>query len=145
MKKLALLVLMGLGFVSCESQEKVAVEFNQLPAKAQNFVKTHFSDKTITVIFYDKDLLDKDYEVIFEDTSNVDFNSKGEWTKIEVKVEPGVPTNAIPTSIVNYVNAKHPNTFIISINKDRRDYEVELRNGLDLVFDKNGNFLRYDD
>lgn len=145
MKRLALLAIMALGFISCESQERVAVEFGQLPSKAQNFIKTHFSDKTISIIFHDKDLFDKDYEVIFEDTSNVDFNSKGEWTEIEVKTEPGVPTNAIPTTIANYVSAKHPTTFIITINKDKRDYEVELRNGLDLVFDKNGNFLRYDD
>ena len=108
-------------------------------------MKTHFSDKTISIIFYDKDLLDKDYEVVFEDTSNVDFNAKGEWTEIEVKAEPGVPTAAIPSAIVNYVNAKHPNTFIISINKDRREYDVELRNGLELVFSKDGTFKRYED
>ena len=56
-----------------------------------------------------------------------------------------MPTAAIPSAIVNYVNAKHPNTFIISINKDRREYDVELRNGLDLVFAKDGTFKRYDD
>ena len=145
MKKLALLTLMAFSFLSCESSDRVAVEFGQLPSKAQSFIKTHFPDKTISIIFHDKDMFDKDYEVVFEDTSTVVFNSKGEWTEIEVKAEPGVPTNAIPTTIANYVTAKHPTTFIIKINRDRRDYEVELRNGLDLVFDKNGNFLRYED
>lgn len=145
MKKLALLTLMAFSFLSCESSDRVAVEFGQLPSKAQSFIKTHFPDKTISIIFHDKDMFDKDYEVVFEDTSNVDFNSKGEWTEIEIKTEPGVPTAAVPSAITNYINAKHPNTFIAKINKDRRDYEVELRNGLDLVFDKNGNFLRYDD
>ena len=71
MKKIALFALMALVLVSCESQERIAVDFNQLPAEAQSFVKTHFSDKTISIIFHDKDLFDKDYEVIFEDTSNV--------------------------------------------------------------------------
>ncbi len=145
MKKLALLALMAFGLMSCESENRVAVEFGQLPNKAQEFITTHFPDKTISIIFHDKDMFDKDYEVIFEDTSNVDFNSKGEWTEIEIKTEPGVPAAAIPSAIVNYVSAKHPTTFIVQINKDRRDYEVELRNGIDLVFDKNGNFLRYDD
>jgi hypothetical protein len=145
MKKVALLAIMALALISCESQERVAVEFNQLPATAQSFVQTHFSDKTISIIFHDKDMFDKDYEVVFEDTSNVDFNKKGEWTEIEVKSEPGVPVAALPSAIVNYVNAKHPNTFIIKISKDRRDYEVELRNGIDIVFDKNGNLVGYDD
>ncbi len=145
MKKLALFAVMALAFVSCESQERIAVDFNQLPAKAQSFVKSHFSDKTISIIFHDKDLFDKDYEVIFEDTSNVDFNAKGEWTEIEVKSNTGVPTSALPSAIANYVTAKHPNTFVIKINKDRRDYEVELRNGIDIVFDRNGNLIGYED
>ena len=71
MKKLALLAIMALAFISCESQERVAVEFNQLPAEAQSFVKTHFSDKTISIIFHDKDLFDKDYEVMFDVSSNI--------------------------------------------------------------------------
>lgn len=145
MKRFALLTLMVFGLMSCESSDRIAIEFTQLPNNAQNFIKTHFPDKTISIIFYDKDIFDKDYEVVFEDTSNVDFNSKGEWTEIEVKSAPGVPTAAIPAAITNYINAKHPTTFITKINKDRRDYEVELRNGIDIVFDKNGNTIRYDD
>lgn len=145
MKRFALLTLMVFGLMSCESSDRIAIEFTQLPNNAQSFIKTHFPDKTISIIFYDKDIFDKDYEVIFEDTSNVDFNSKGEWTEIEVKSAPGVPTAAIPAAITNYINAKHPTTFITKINKDRRDYEVELRNGIDIVFDKNGNTIRYDD
>lgn len=145
MKKFALLTLMVFGLMSCESSDRIAIEFTQLPNNAQSFIKTHFPDKTISIIFYDKDIFDKDYEVVFEDTSNVDFNSKGEWTEIEVKSAPGVPTAAIPAAITNYINAKHPTTFITKINKDRRDYEVELRNGIDIVFDKNGNTIRYDD
>ena len=136
MKKIALFALMALVLVSCESQERIAVDFNQLPAEAQSFVKTHF---------YDKDLFDKDYEVIFEDTSNVDFNKKGEWTEIEVKSGTGIPHAAMPSAIVNYITAKHPTTFAIKISKDRRDYEVELRNGIDIIFDKNGNLIGYDD
>lgn len=145
MKRFALLTLMVFGLMSCESSDRIAIEFTQLPNNAQSFIKTHFPDKTISIIFYDKDIFDKDYEVVFEDTSNVDFNSKGEWTEIEVKSAPGVPTAAIPAAITNYINAKHPTTFITKINKDRRDYEVELRNGIDIIFDKNGNTIRYDD
>lgn len=145
MKRFALLTLMVFGLMSCESSDRIAIEFTQLPNNAQSFIKTHFPDKTISIIFYDKDIFDKDYEVVFEDTSNVDFNSKGEWTEIEVKSAPGVPTAAIPAAITNYINAKHPTTFITKINKDRREYEVELRNGIDIVFDKNGNTIRYDD
>ena len=133
MKKIALFAIMALALVSCESQERIAVDFNQLPAEAQSFVKTHFSDKTISIIFHDKDLFDKDYEVIFEDTSNVDFNKKGEWTEIEVKSGTGIPHAAMPSAIVNYITAKHPTTFAIKISKDRRDYEVELRNGIDIT------------
>lgn len=145
MKKLILAVLMVFPFLACESSESKVIEFSGLPAAAQKFVKTHFADKTVSVVYSDKDLFDHDYEVVFEDGSSVEFNEDGQWKDIEVKTAPGVPEKAMPVAIVNYVKAKHPSNFVKQISKDKREYEVELNNGVDIVFDKNGNFKRYDD
>ena len=90
MKKLALLAIMALAFISCESQERVAVEFNQLPAEAQSFVKTHFSDKTISIIFHDKDLFDKDYEVMFVTGKNYYDEYKNNKYTNNIKIVPFV-------------------------------------------------------
>ena len=51
----------------------------------------------------------------------------------------------MPAAIVNYVKAKHPANFVKQISKEKKEYEVDLNNGVDIVFDRNGNFKRYDD
>ena len=65
----------------------------------------------------------------------------------EVKVRDvvGVSTCFLLTAMANYVATNFPVVNIIEVNKERSKFEVELNNGVDLVFDKNGNFLRYDD
>ena len=57
----------------------------------------------------------------------------------------GLPTGFMPQAMVNYVTANFPGVNIVKINKERSKFEVELRNGIELVFDQNGNFLSYDD
>ena len=51
----------------------------------------------------------------------------------------------IPAAIDKFVKAKYPNTFIKKIDKDRRDTEIELSNGLDLKFNKNYKLIEIDD
>ena len=34
---------------------------------------------------------------------------------------------------------------IVGVDKERHGYDIELSNGIDMKFDKDGNFLRYDD
>jgi hypothetical protein len=56
-----------------------------------------------------------------------------------------VPTAIIPAAINEYVAAKHAGQYVVQIGKDGKNYEVELNSTIEMVFDKNGNFLRYDD
>ena len=41
----------------------------------------------------------------------------------------------VPQQIRDYVTKNYPKNKIVAIDRDRRDYEVELDNGLDLKFD----------
>lgn len=145
MKRIMTILMAVFMFFSCESSNSKVVDFNQLPAKAQSFIRTHFSDKEITMAFCDCDIFDKDYEVRFDDGAKVDFDKDGEWTSVEVRKNDGVPVAIIPAAINSFVAEKHQNAFVVDIDKDRREYNVELNNGIDIVFDKNGNFKRYDD
>ncbi len=145
MKKLTLMFLAILPLVACQAKKAQPIEFSALPTKAQEFIKTHFPSKTISVVFYDNEVFDKDYEVRFSDGTDIDFDSKGEWKSIEMKGGDSVPETVIPKEIKSYLNSKHPNTFVVDINKEKRKYEVELNNSIDIVFDKNGKFKHYDD
>jgi len=120
------------------------VTFEQLPQKAQQFIKQHFSNLQISIAKQDMDLTDKNYDVIFVNGDKIEFNSNGEWTNIDCKYG-NVPDSAIPSEILNYVKTYHKDLTIIKIEKDRRNYEVKLKNKIELIFDYKYNFVKYDD
>jgi hypothetical protein len=46
--------------------------------------------------------------------------------------------------IQTYVTTNFPACFVVKIKQERREYEVELSNDLELKFDKSGNFIYAD-
>lgn len=134
-----------MSLLSCQKDEKQVIEFNELPEAAQTFVETHFSDKQVSIIYHDRELTDNEYEVIFSDGANIDFTKKGEWDEVEDRDADGVPQAIIPQAILDYVSTNHNGQYIVQIGKERNNYEVELNSTVEIVFDKNGQFIRYDD
>ena len=130
---------------ACHEEEKKAIEFGNLPAAAQTFVQTHFADKQISIIYHDTEVADKDYEVIFSDGANIDFTKQGDWDEVEDRDADGVPTAIIPAAINEYVASHHAGQYVVQIGKDGKKYEVELNSTVEMVFDRSGAFLRYDD
>jgi len=51
----------------------------------------------------------------------------------------------VPATIAEYVKTNFPGTQIVKIDKERRGYEVELSNDIDLHFNSNGKLLYIDD
>ena len=56
-----------------------------------------------------------------------------------------MPTAIIPAQIASYVSQNYPDTQIVQIDRDKRDYEVKLTNRLELTFDLNFNLIGIDD
>lgn len=140
---LSLAAIIGLG--ACNKTEKKTIAFNELPQAAQTFVNTHFANKQIAVVYHDTEVGDRDYEVRFTDGANIDFTKQGEWDEVEDRDTNGVPTAIIPTAINEYVATKHAGQYVVQIGKDRNEYDVELNSTVEITFDKNGSFVRYDD
>ena len=143
MKKMILMLVMMFALTSCQSQENKVITFDKLPSKAQSFIKSNFSNMNILQIVKDNELFDKEYVVYFTEGSKIEFNKKGDWEDIEIKT--GVQKSILNASINNFITKNHQNTKVIDINKDKRDYEVKLDNSIEIVFNLNGDFLRYDD
>ena len=76
----------------------------------------------------------QDYKVVFVNGAKVEFAKNGEWKDVECKYGE-VPAAIVPQQIRDYVTKNYPKNKIVAIDRDRRDYEVELDNGLDLKFD----------
>ena len=120
------------------------ITFEQLPAKAQAFVKQHFKVGDIASVWKDDDIHDQDYKVYFNDGTQIEFYANGDWEEIKTRTQ-AVPAKLIPNGIAQYVKKTYPQSEIYKIQKKRYGYEVELANGLDLEFNANGQFLRIDD
>ena len=106
----------------------------ELPAVSQQFIKTHFAGVEVSYVKVDEEMFDKDYKVVFVNGSKVEFAKNGQWTDVDCKYGE-VPAAIVPQQIRDYVTKNYPKNKIVAIDRDRRDYEVELDNGLDLKFD----------
>lgn len=135
---LLLICLFSITSIACGEEHPITID--KLPQTAQQFIKTHFATLTVSNIMADHD----SFDVVFSNGYKVEFDKKGEWEDVDCQRDE-VPGAIIPTAIKNYVSTNYGGNIIVEISKDNRKYDVELNNGLDLEFDKSGNFLRIDD
>ncbi|MBQ2514162.1 MAG: PepSY-like domain-containing protein [Bacteroidales bacterium] len=139
MKKL-LVLLLCVAAVNVYAVTDRPVTFAQLPQKAQQFITKHFSG----VEFLSGKQDDGEYEVYLTDGTEIDFTAAGDWKDVDCHTR-AVPAAIVPAAISKYVKAKFPNNTIVKISKKYAGYDIELDSDLELKFDKNGNFMTYDD
>lgn len=131
----------SVSFVSCKD---VIITADKLPATAQTFIKEYFPGSDISYAKKDKELTKTTYEVVLQDGTEIDFDSKGQWDKVDCK-RAAVPAMLIPDAIATYVQTNFPGQTIVKIDKELFGYEIELLNDLELKFDKNGRLVNIDD
>ncbi|MDR3061192.1 MAG: PepSY-like domain-containing protein [Dysgonamonadaceae bacterium] len=134
-------LIMAAGTALADNDKPITVD--QLPATARQFISTYFSGVKVSLAKMDTEIFDKSYEVVFTDGNKVEFNSKGEWKDVDCKFTQ-VPEGIIPPQIKNYVAANYKDMKIVKIDRNKRDYEVELSNGLELKFDLKFNLIDID-
>jgi hypothetical protein len=138
------LLVFSLFFGFSANAQKTNVKLSQLPATAQNFIRSNFAGQVIEHAIEDKEILGTDYEVRFANGTEIDFDKNGNWEEIDGH-NVAVPASAIPTSITTYINKHYKGHHVTQIDKNSSNYAVEINNGLELVFDAKGNFTRIDD
>ena len=57
---------------------------------------------------------------------------------------PKVFPATVLSNIQTYVNTNHSGQTIIKMEQETSYIEVDLSNGIEIYFDNNGNFMRYD-
>ena len=146
MKKLILSLALMLGVaVGVSARDTYAHDVSVLPASAKTILKANFK-APVSVVKIEKGLTGiKEYEVVLTDGNEVTFDKGGNWDNIETSRQQSVPSSILPDGIRTYVAKHHAGTRVVGIDRERSGYEVELSNGVDLKFDRNGTFLRYDD
>ena len=142
-----ILLMIGISVImtlsSCKDEQR-KITFNDLPFVSQEFLSAHFPNEVVSYIMEDDEMFDKTYEVRFIDGDNVDFDAEGVWDNVDCHND-SVPESILDVKILDYINLHVQGTYVVEIDKNRYNYDVELNNGLDLVFDSDFDFKRYDD
>ena len=116
-----------------------------LPVAAQTTLKANFK-AGVSLVKVDKDFgRVSEYEVILTDGTEVTFDRAGNVKEVETAAANAVPSALVPQNIRSYVKNTHSGTRIVGYEVKRSGYEVTLSNGLELKFNKQGNFVKYDD
>lgn len=143
MKKFFSVVLIVLCSLTACANEQV-IPFDQVPEPAKAIVAAHFDASQIAYVTLEKDLLDAEYDIKFNDGRSLEFNKAGELLKVDCK-QTEVPAALIPEAVRAYVKANFPNAFITEWSKDDRRWKAELNAGLELEFNSKYEFIRIDD
>ena len=143
MKKFFSVVLIALCSLTACANEQV-IPFDQVPEPAKAIVAAHFDASQIAYVTLEKDLLDAEYDIKFNDGRSLEFNKAGELLKVDCK-QTEVPAALIPEAVRVYVKANFPNAFITEWSKDDRRWKAELNAGLELEFNSKYEFIRIDD
>ena len=130
--------------LTVSADDGTPIEVNNLPVKAQQFLKACFPDNTVSYAKVENEWTGKEYEVLFEDGTKVKFDKKGEWEEVDGGYAV-IPANTVPVLIKKHVAEKHPKQKIVKIERDRRGYEIKLDNGFELKLDTKFKLTGYDD
>lgn len=143
-KLLAILTVVLLATGSLMARDKFYNSDEPLPAAAKTMLKKYFPGLEVNHVKVDSGFFSTDYEVILTDGTEIDFDGDGQWDAID-RGRTAIPDGLIPQPILNYVAKSFSGAKIVEIDKDRNSYDVQLNNGIELEFDRAGNFRRIDD
>lgn len=150
MKKINYFLMLMLGiftltFASCNDDDEAGpISEALLPQTAKTFLSQYFSNAEVAGITMKTDDGKKEYEVYMTNGMKIKFDELGDWTDVDAPTGQIVPEGFVPEKIASYVSENYPNYGINEISKERYGYDVDLTNGLDLVFNADGDFVRID-
>lgn len=144
MKKILLILTLMLGVFSMSARDKYTHDVKVLPAAAQAVLKNNFK-ADVSHIKIDKEWgRISEYDVVLTDGTEITFDKSGNWKDVEVRGNGSVPSSFVPAGVSDYVKKNHKGTTVTGIEKKSSGYEVELSNGVEMKFNSDGRFLRYD-
>jgi len=123
--------------------QETVISGKQIPQEITAYVTRHFPGQKLLQVVKDRDDFTVKYEVILDNRTKLEFNSKKQITEIDGKSK--LPDSVIPSKILSYVKANYPDNYITDWDLDKRKQSVELDNNLSLEFSRAGTFLRIDD
>ncbi|MBQ8470975.1 MAG: PepSY-like domain-containing protein [Alistipes sp.] len=121
-----------------------SIELKALPRAAKEFLERHFDADQISYVATDRALFDRNYKVLFADGATIEFDKHGAWIEIDTP-RGALPSAVVPAKMLDAVESRFEGSPIRKIERNRRGYEVELGNGIELTFDQQYRLVDVDD
>lgn len=115
----------------------------ELPAAVIEYIETYFPAQPIDKAVKEFDMRSTWYEVDFKNGVELKFNEAGEI--LEMESDLALPDAALPANVVSYVKENYAGHYIVGWEKEKKGQEIELNDGTELKFNKDGEFVREDD
>jgi len=146
LKVIFIAIMAVIATATCSARDEYSTDVNVLPAAAKTVISKHFPNLRVNHIKIDKHSFGgNEYDVVLSDGTEIDFDSKGNLEEVDCGSSGKVPDALMLKSVRDYVAKSYPGQNIIKYEVKRNGYEVELDNGLELVFSRQGEFRHIDD
>lgn len=139
---IAIFCMMSFNIVANAGNDK-PINVNELPAKAQTLLSKHFKGQKVMLATIESGVVSRSYDVVLRNGTKLEFDKKGNITEIDCK-QGIVPSKLIPQPIKNYLKENYRGEAVRKIELNKKEYEVELTNGIDLTFNKHFQLIDID-
>ena len=139
---IAICCMMSFNIVANAGNDK-PINVNELPAKAQTLLSKHFKGQKVMLATIEFGVVSRSYDVVLRNGTKLEFDKKGNLTEIDCK-QGFVPSQLIPQPIKNYLKENYRGEAVRKIKLNKKEYEVELTNGIDLTFNKHFQLIDID-
>lgn len=139
---IAICCMMSFNIVANAGNDK-PINVNELPAKAQTLLTKHFKGQKVMLATIESGVVSRSYDVVLRNGTKLEFDKKGNLTEIDCK-QGIVPSQLIPQPIKNYLKENYRGEIVRKIELNKKEYEVELANGIDLTFNKHFQLIDID-
>ena len=142
MKKLG--ILTAFIAILCFGMSTATAQNNNSNPAIVQFVEQYFPEANILLVNSEWD----EYEVRLNDGTKIEFTRSAEWKKIDCEhstTYTNVPAELVPEQIANYVETNFAGQSITKIEKQRREWEIEVGNGLEIKFNRRFKAIKIDD
>ena len=116
----------------------------ELPREAQELLMRHFAATDISYAAAERSLFEREYKVFLADGTTIEFDRSGKWSDIDCP-KSEVPRVLVPKMIREVIDEQYPGHEIEQIERTKQGYDVELRGGVELKFNKQLKLIKIDD
>ncbi|MCL7987851.1 PepSY-like domain-containing protein [Sphingobacterium sp. lm-10] len=130
-------------YTSMVCGQSKSISVRDLPQKAKHFLQVYYSRTGVASISSDVESWFRSdaYHVLLQDGKRIEFDEQGNWREVDGHRKP-LPIALVPEQVLTYLARSFPKTDVVRMRRKAEKYLVAISNGLELEFNKKGEFIK---